>query len=162
MCQICFGPQWCWSPDIYPLLRVFCAAQWGQIISGIVFNFFSQIFHSIVLTLSIANFWITSWNLEFFKNPRLKWNTYLIFSWNNGFFRENLNANSKWLWPHCVLLLLYFYVVVGHVLDPSCSLYPRYHSRFFVQVGHEIIIFSLKHVIVRPTKIIKDLCKANT
>ena len=26
----------------------------------------------------------------------------------------------------------------------------------------EIIIFSLKHVIVRPTKIIKDLCKAST
>ena len=25
-----------------------------------------------------------------------------------------------------------------------------------------IIIFSLKHVIVRPTKIIKDLCKAST
>ena len=38
----------------------------------------------------------------------------------------------------------------------------RYHSRFFVRVGHEIAYtFSLYHVIVRPTKIIKDLCKAS-
>ena len=46
----------------------------------------------------------------------------------------------------------------------------RYHSRFFVQVGHEIMytssgykhLFAKNHVIVRPTKIIKDLFKANT
>jgi hypothetical protein len=48
-------------------------------------------------------------------------------------------------------------------------LQARYHSRFFVQVGYETTYaaignhhFSLKHVIVTPTKIIKDLCKANT
>ena len=42
----------------------------------------------------------------------------------------------------------------------------RYHSRFFVRVGHERtivpsgnIIFSLYHVIIRLTKIIKDLLK---
>ena len=39
---------------------------------------------------------------------------------------------------------------------------------FFVHLGlkplmqlQEIIIFSLKHYILRPTKIIKDLCKAS-
>ena len=46
----------------------------------------------------------------------------------------------------------------------------RDRPRFFDQVGYktmygnlvEISIFSLNHVIVRPTKIIKDLCKAST
>ena len=83
-----------------------------------------------------------------------------------------------------------------------CTVYTRYHSRFFVQVEHEtsyaakrnhhylviymfckgweceivfVLIcwiisgsqlvtkynFSLKHVIIRPTKIVKDLCKAS-
>ena len=43
-----------------------------------------------------------------------------------------------------------------------------YHSRFYVQVGHETTYassgnkHSLNRVIVRPTKIIKDLCEAST
>ena len=37
----------------------------------------------------------------------------------------------------------------------------RYHSRFFVRVGHlvEIFIFSLYHVTIRPTKIINNLLR---
>ena len=46
----------------------------------------------------------------------------------------------------------------------------RYHSRFLVRAGHETTyadigndnFFSLLYVIVRPTKIIKDLSKAST
>ena len=55
---------------------------------------------------------------------------------------------------------------VLHIKSESSN---RYHSRFFVQVGHETTYaaignhhVSLKHVIVGPTKIIKDLCKAIT
>ena len=47
------------------------------------------------------------------------------------------------------------------------TLKSRHHLRFFLRVGHrpgmglwKITFFSLYHVIVRPTKIIKDLCKA--
>jgi hypothetical protein len=39
----------------------------------------------------------------------------------------------------------------------------RYHSRFFVRIGHlvKIFIFSLYHVTVRPTKIINNLLRDN-
>ena len=56
-----------------------------------------------------------------------------------------------------------------HVQLHLCTC-DRYHSRFFLcKLGmkprmqlQKIIIFSLKHVIIGPTKIIKDLCKAST
>ena len=46
----------------------------------------------------------------------------------------------------------------------------RYHSRYFVKVGHKTTYAAIKkssffspyHVIVRPIKIMKDLCKAST
>ena len=48
-------------------------------------------------------------------------------------------------------------------------MWGRVRPRFFDQVGHETMYassgnkhFSLNHVIVRPTEIIKDLCKAST
>ena len=47
------------------------------------------------------------------------------------------------------------------------ALNSRYHSRFFVRVGHETTSAIGNHnfftiYIVRPTKIIKDFCKAST
>ena len=62
---------------------------------------------------------------------------------------------------------------VSSMINPGniffASFLIRYHSRFFVQVGHETTYaavgnhhFSVYHFILRPTKISKDLCKAST
>ena len=49
-----------------------------------------------------------------------------------------------------------FYATLDTIQDILCKLGMKPHMQL-----QEIIIFSLKHFIVRPTKIIKDLCKAS-
>ena len=73
------------------------------------------------------------------------------YDWVEVFFRLQIKTDSVQLWPVIKTDRLSIFI--------KCCLSFRYHSRFLYKLGLEIIIFSLHHINIRPTKIIKDLIK---
>ena len=61
------------------------------------------------------------------------------------------------LTPFSYELTLLRYYLLDTIQDFLCKLGMKPHMHLV-----EISIFSLNHVITRPTKIIKDVCKAST
>ena len=63
------------------------------------------------------------------------------------------------------LLFMLITCLLDTIQDFLCKLGMKPHMHLVILVLYDLVdisIFSLNHVITRPTKIIKDVCKAST